>query len=143
METGVQNSIIVSMKHLFTLGNFTLHSGAESRWKIDCDALMDDDIKTLAGMIQLMTGMFSEVEGIPRGGLRLAEALKPYRTLQGKYLLVDDVLTTGESMISRRDNFLDAENTIGAVIFARGQCPHWIKPLFQMPEKLWTKPRTR
>ncbi|KKL20362.1 hypothetical protein LCGC14_2456230, partial [marine sediment metagenome] len=44
-------------------------------------------------------------------------------------LIVDDVLTTGASMEKQRAG---RTNTIGAVIFARGDCPAWVKPLFAM-----------
>lgn len=124
---------------LFQLGDFTLNSGAKSRWKLECNALTDDDIKALAEMIRQLVGTFGSVEGVPRGGLRLAEALKPFVALTGPHLIVDDVLTTGGSMERIRGN----RQCIGAVVFARGQCPLWIDALFQMPECFWLKPRTR
>lgn len=64
---------------------------------------------------------------MPRGGLRLAEALKLYVT-EGALLIVDDVLTTGASM----EEFRNGREALGAVIFARGHCPSWVVPLFQM-----------
>ena len=134
--------------NLFQLGDFTLNSGATSRWKLECDALSDCDVKALAEMIRQMVGPFHTVEGVPRGGLRLAEALKPFVGLGGDYLFVDDVLTTGDSMERARREWSvrtgwDTGRARGAVIFARGQCPPWIKPLFQMPECFWLKPRQR
>ena len=42
-------------------------------------------------------------------------------------LIVDDVFTTGASMEA-----LHTPGDIGAVVFARGLCPSWITPLFQM-----------
>ena len=33
---------------LFQSGHFTLHSGAHTFWKVDCDALTDGDLDTLA-----------------------------------------------------------------------------------------------
>lgn len=38
--------------NLFKNGNFTLHSGAQSNYKIDCDALTDKDLETLALIAQ-------------------------------------------------------------------------------------------
>lgn len=132
--------------NLFQLGDFVLASKEKSYFKIYCDALSDKDIETLAYMIQRMVGRFSSVEGIPRGGLRLAEALKPYYVCaSGPHLIVDDVLTTGSSMQIRRQSYCcglpvanyppgdNRKKVIGAVIFARGLCPTWIKSLFQMP----------
>jgi hypothetical protein len=134
---------------LFHLGDFTLHTGARSSWKIDCDALTDEDITTLTVMIRAFAGPYSSVEGVPRGGLRLAEALRPFVSLKGPHLIVDDVLTTGGSM-ERAKTVYRGEvparqwaKVIGVVLFARGQCPHWVRPLFQLPEYFWAKPRHR
>ena len=126
---------------LFRLGDFTLSSGKRAPWKIDCDALSDTDIFTLADMIQHLVGGYSAVEGVPSGGARLARALRMSCFLGGPLLLVDDVLTSGASM-ERMKGLIEIPEqangeVIGAVIFARGRCPAWIKPLFQMPEKFW------
>lgn len=117
---------------LFRRGDFKLHSGDMSRFKIDCDALTDEDITCLAEMIG--TGFsFSRVIGIPRGGLRLAEALLPYCDDGDGFgtLIVDDVLTTGRSM---REAYIPG--AFGVVIFARGWCDPWITPIFQMYGRL-------
>ena len=123
----------VAAGRLFQCGVFTLSSGALSYWKIDCDALSDADIETLALMLVEQLPTFGAVEGVPQGGLRLTEALRacPMRDdAAGRPLLiVDDVLTTGASM----ERYRAGRNAIGAVIFARGLCPAWITPLFQMP----------
>lgn len=136
--------------NLFQLGDFTLSSGAKSKWKLECDALDGDDWVALAEMIRQLVGPFGSCEGVPRGGLRLATALQPFVALQGPHLIVDDVLTTGRSMFSLKSLCMSGggyggpkQEIVGAVVFARGQCPNWIKPLFQMPECFWLKPRTR
>ncbi len=143
------------MPNLFQLGDFTLNSGAKSKWKLEADALTDEDIQTLAEMIRQLVGPFRSVEGVPRGGIRLAEALAKYTGLDGAHLIVDDVLTTGGSMDRTRLTYNETHpeyqlkqygvygNVKGAVVFARGQCPSWIKSIFQMPECFWIKPRTR
>lgn len=113
---------------LFQTVDVVLHSGEESDWKIECDTLTDEDMRTLAKRIAELVHPFGEVEGVPRGGLRLASALKPYRSAGG-LLIVDDVLTTGGSMEAHRAG-RDAK---GAVIFARGESPAWVTPLFAMP----------
>lgn len=117
---------------LFQTGLFQLHSGAYSTWKIDCDALTWEDIETLAGMVAQKLGyVFSAVEGVPQGGLRLAVALQGYCQASGPLVIVDDVLTTGESMEEQRAG----RAALGCVIFARG--PHvasWIQPLFRYEE---------
>jgi hypothetical protein len=116
---------------LFVKQDFISHSGIPLHWKIECDALSDEEIDCLAFMLTEVLPPFGQVVGIPRGGLRLESALKPYVT-EGRPLIVDDVLTTGRSMIEMRDMSLH-RNPIGAVLFSRGPCPDWITPLFRMP----------
>lgn len=117
---------------LFQSGNFTLHSGSKSSWKISCDTLTDRDWETIAYMIQEKL-KFGKVIGIPTGGLKLAKALEQYATA-GATLIVDDVLTTGKSMEEMKAT-CDGE-VIGAVVFARGECSTWIHPLFSMGQRL-------
>ena len=122
---------------LFKTGDFHLSSGARSRHKIECDCLDEEDIRTIAMIIHRLVGPFSSVEGVPRGGLRLAEALRPFQTAAtfAPHLIVDDVLTTGGSMERCREEHnltagRDGRRTIGAVIFARGECPAWVQAVF-------------
>lgn len=111
---------------LFQRGDFTLHSGEKSGIKIDCDALTDADLDTLAWMIVNRVPKFRWVEGVPTGGLRLAQALKRYQQTGGGLLIVDDVLTSGGSMEQQRAG----REAVGAVLFARRQPPDWVTPLF-------------
>jgi hypothetical protein len=121
---------------LFRLGDFTLHSGANASWKIDCDALTDADLACLAKMAAELLPPFGSVEGVPTGGLRFAAALRPYATF-GPPLVADDVLTTGNSMEAQRRGRPDA---LGVVIFARGPCPPWVTPLFAAALKKEPRP---
>jgi len=123
------------MTNLFKSGNFTLHSGNESSFFINCDALVDKSWQAIAReLYEHHLPKFRKVIGIPKGGLRLAEALKPYRfpNPENPILIVDDVLTTGKSMEEERKRHRG--RVIGAVVFARNPCPDWIVPLFQMQE---------
>ena len=115
---------------LFQLGAFALHSGDDSKWKIECDALTDDDWVTLAYLIQDRCS-FRKVVGVPTGGLALARALEQYAqpSTSLPILIVDDVLTTGKSMEECKAQFPN-EVVIGHVAFARDECPVWIDPLF-------------
>ncbi len=117
---------------LFERKEFTGHSGGKLDFKIECDDLSDDDIETLAYIISNRF-KFSSVSGIPTGGIRLEKALKQYVDNDDNYphLIVDDVLTTGQSMIEeyKKDKI---RNTIGVVIFARGAPPQWVYPIFKM-----------
>lgn len=114
---------------LFRIGDFALHSGDRSRWKIECDSLTDEDWAALALMVVERVKPFTAVRGVPRGGLKLAKALEPYRSFGNGVLIVDDVLTTGASMEQARRGRDSAQ---GAVVFARGECPDWVTPLFRM-----------
>ena len=110
---------------LFVDGEIISHSGLSLPYKIECDALSDSEIATLAAEIARHF-VFREVVGVPRGGLRLAAALQRYCSDMGDLLIVDDVLTTGASMEELRPGHIAQ----GVVIFARGPCPSWITPLF-------------
>ncbi len=132
---------------LFQLKNIVLHSGDKSDFKIECDDLTYSDIEALSFLISKKHKFFN-VFGVPRGGLKFADALKKYCIDDPHYptLIVDDVLTTGRSM----EEFVDALRKYciddpcyngnpnvtyeGVVIFARGKCPEWIKPIFRLWE---------
>lgn len=121
---------------LFIKKDWEMHSGGKSNFKIECDALTDEDLETLAYLIYSKF-KFSRVMGIPTGGTRLAEKLKNY-VIEGedKILIVDDVLTTGTSMEQAKHvhhrNLIDTDQITGVVVFARGKCPDWVHPIFDM-----------
>ena len=119
---------------LFKKGRIKLHSGKISNFKIECDALTDEDLDTLAFLVSKKV-KFGNVTGIARGGLRFAKALRKYETPNDpRFLIVDDVLTTGSSMEDLKKYVICdlSSNIIGVVIFARGKCPKWVTPIFQM-----------
>jgi orotate phosphoribosyltransferase-like protein len=129
--------------NLFRLEETKLHSGRVSSYKIECDALVGLDIDCLAWMISRIVGKFRSVVGIPRGGLRIADALVRYSCEDSEIrLIVDDVLTTGGSMARLRDK-LSSENRTpfylyrGVVLFARGKCPDWVRAINQFPPELF------
>ena len=129
------------MTSLFQHSNCKLHSGRESTFLIDCNALTDADLEALAHMaVTYMLPPFGEVIGIPRGGLRFAAALRQYSS-DGPPLIVDDVYTTGISMgkVRREVEGSGRGLPIGVVMFARGPHPAWIHALLQMPEYFWGK----
>jgi hypothetical protein len=117
------------MTNLFQLATVRLHSGEESCFKIDCDALTDQDLDCVAALLAMRLPPFGKVEGVPRGGLRLAEKMWRYAGT-GPLLIVDDVVTTGASMEAHRGR----RGAIGAAIFSRGGFPLWVTPLFRMAE---------
>jgi len=129
------------MMSLFQLGEFNLHSGGSSNWKIECDSLDDGDVQTLAMLMsrlyQVKDSVFLNVFGVPQGGVRFADALRPLVKLSPRsdtVLLVDDVMTTGQSMGAMRI-VLKREHdrqVCGVVAFARMACPYWINPVFQV-----------
>lgn len=115
--------------NLFQLGSFVLHSGSPSSWKIDCDVLSQKDWQALAIIAREFLPDYGPVEGVPRGGLLFADALRQYSTPDGPLLIVDDVASTGRSMEIQRAG----REAIGCVVFARGNYPWWVLPLFRMP----------
>ena len=66
--------------NLFQLGDFTLRSGRGSKFKIECDAWTDEDVECLAWMMWRLCAPFGSVEGVPRGGVRLADRMAKYGT---------------------------------------------------------------
>ena len=126
------------MTTLFSRGLFTLHSGQQALWKIDCDVLTDEDVETCAMLLQQRLPLYRTVEGIPTGGDRLAKVMATYCNPKGwRHLIVDDVLTTGDSMTKARraaaermgQDLLDP-SVIGAVLFARSDPPSWVTALW-------------
>jgi orotate phosphoribosyltransferase len=125
--------------NLFQVGEFTLHSGKPSKWKIDCDALTDEDWSALAQLAVKVVGPFGTVMTPGGASNRFAKALLPFATM-GPILIADDVLTSGSSMWGMLSTITDPHRrgrAKGVVIFARGPCPNWVKPLFKVPEELW------
>jgi hypothetical protein len=101
--------------NLFRFGSFTSHSGQKLDWKIECDAFTQDDWECIAYIIARRF-VFGDVYGIPNGGVPLEKALMKYRIPDSPTrLVVDDVWTTGNSMLSAMK-----EDDIGVVVFARG-----------------------
>ncbi|HXJ66869.1 MAG TPA: hypothetical protein VNN79_24190 [Actinomycetota bacterium] len=119
---------------LFIPGSFLSHSGLTLPFKIECDALSDDDLATLAKMAGARIA-FQSVIGVPRGGLRFAAALEPYAVPYAPALprlIVDDVLTTGTSITNLWRDLGRGLNVKGLVIFARGPCPFWVEAMFTL-----------
>lgn len=117
---------------LFQLGTFKLHSGEISTFKIECDALTEQDWNTLAWLIYSKI-RFQLVFGVPTGGLRLAEVLRKYESKNevDPILIVDDVLTTGSSIQELRSRYPGSQ---GFVVFARGPLPKGVRALFTLME---------
>ena len=121
-------------KPIFIRKNFESHSGLNLDWKIECDHLTDEDIETFTTLINQFT-TFRSVVSVPSGGDRLAAALQKHTINHDNLptLIVDDVLTSGNSIDSRRKELnLEPPNVIGVVIFSRGNHKKfpWVKPLF-------------
>jgi len=124
---------------MFIRDKFVSHSGLNLDWKIECDHLTDEDLEVLAELVGKRI-KFRIVVGIPSGGIRFADKLIPYSTnrLDDPILVVDDVLTTGKSMNEYKEKYYSDYDTIGVVIFCRGEnCPHWICPIFTYHPWFW------
>lgn len=123
--------------HLFTKTDFISHAGLSLDFKINCDALTDEDWDTLAKEIVKKFKHFGDVYGIPSGGTILAEKLKSYATGNNDdpFLIVDDVLTTGTSFHEALNllNISLERQVIGVAVFFRAPyISDWIYPIFQM-----------
>ena len=123
--------------HLFQSGDFTSHSGLDLTWKIEMNALSDPEWFTISKMILELSPPFKEAIGIPTGGTKLGSLLNAHGTGKRKdpICIVDDVLTTGNSMkeFLIKRSWRNPTKYIGWVVFARKKCPDWVTALFQMP----------
>lgn len=131
---------------LFQDGDFTSHAGLPLKWKLECDAITNDEWRCIAKMVMdYQTRPFYKAVGIPRGGLKFAEAMNEYASGNNtdQIMICDDVFTTGTSML----DFIKEEYPLWSmgqgyrwVVFARKSSnvhPFHTKALFTMPEPLW------
>jgi hypoxanthine phosphoribosyltransferase len=121
---------------LFEKRTVKLNSGEVSDFKIECDALTDEDLECIAYLMSKKL-KFKAVYGVPTGGKRLEGKLRQYCIDDNSLpiLVCDDVLTTGGS-INRFKSFLNKidgkSNIITAVIFNRGYKGNDVFSLFTM-----------
>lgn len=115
--------------NLFEIEPFTLPSGLVTHFKIECDAIKEGSWAALARLASIFLPSFSQVEGVPRGGLAFARALEPYASPEGGLLIVDDVWVTGQSMERWR---CGRDDVVGLVAYARAPVLPWVIPMFQM-----------
>jgi|TARA_B110000196_G_C21063162_1_gene623459 hypothetical protein len=132
------NETVGRHNDLFKSIDFKSHSGLDLSWKIEMDVLSDSEWFTIKKMIIELTPPFKEAVGIPTGGSKLGDLLNEHGTgkEEDPICIVDDVLTTGESMeyfLTQYQRNRRPFTAIGWVVFARGQCPGWVTSLFQMP----------
>jgi len=118
---------------LFVAGDFKSHSGLILHEKIECDALTPADLDCLAQIIHRHAWPWSRAIGIPFGGVPLATVLnlRYKRSDDAPVLVVDDVLTTGKSLIEAMGQYA---NATGFVIFDRSgkPLPPGVKAIFTM-----------
>jgi hypothetical protein len=129
------------MNNLLQKKNFISHAGLNLTWKMECDALTNEDWQTVVHLVNeyfKAIGGFKEAIGIPRGGLVFAQSLQQYRDPKShRILIVDDVLTTGKSLHDERAarfKNTDYDPIEGVVLFNRssGYVPSWIHCIFSM-----------
>lgn len=131
---------------LFRWGGFRSSAGNMLPFKIECDALTDEDIHCIANVIASQT-TFRAVYSVPTGGDRLGLALHPFQHPDdtNRIIIVDDVLSTGRSMESAKERVNELLKNMGVefegeiigwVIFARTKPPDWINAMFTLGEKI-------
>lgn len=130
MPGAVRGSTVSGMEEgasFFSLGSFTLPSGRATHFKIECDVLGESDWAALARLAVELLPPFGAVEGVPRGGVAFADALRPYISQGSQQLLIaDDVWVSGLSMERHRAD----RHAYGVVAFARNPVASWVQALF-------------
>lgn len=124
---------------LFQFGEFTLASGRTSHFKLECDAITPEEWHTLARIAREILPPFGYVIGVPRGGVAWANIFQHYvRPGCKDILFVDDVWTTGGSLLGHVDRFAwsEGQNWYGIVLFARGPVPENVTALFRLNERV-------
>lgn len=123
--------MVIVNKHLFEIGSFKLSAGDMSSFKINADVLTTKDWDALARMALTIVPLFGSVVGVPTGGIPFAEALQPYVSNVSKVLVVDDVLTTGNSIRSMAKDYFDP---ILLVAFSRAWSPYGVHAIFTLTQ---------
>mgnify|MGYP001164987246 FL=1 len=122
---------------LFQKVDFISHAGIPMSWKIECDAISNDEWAALAKMImEYQTEPFRAAIGIPRGGSPLGFALNAYCTddPNHKFLICDDVYTTGTSFREFLEQEGHAREDVYCwTVFARKPTTDGVRALFTMP----------
>jgi orotate phosphoribosyltransferase len=133
------NSIVIdytTMTNLFQHGNFTLASGKESHFKLECDAITPEEWHSLARIALPILPPFDYVISVPSGGDAWVNIFKHYvQPSAHRILFIDDVWTTGGSMLSTVRHY-GTPPWHGIVLFARGPVPDNVTALFHLDKKL-------
>lgn len=120
----------------FQLGDYTFASGRRSTFKVECDDLTDAELAAMCSVLARILRPFGEVHGVPTGGLRVADHMRPHSVPGCMPLVVDDVWTTGGSMERYWDS-LGRPMALRAVLFARGPYPPGVVALWTLDPHLW------
>jgi len=126
------------MKPLFQIGSFELANAGHSSFKINADVLTTDDWNALAHLALQIVPSFGSVVPVPTGGIPFADALRPFAT-EGPVLVVDDVLTTGISILRaaapyRLEGKIVTESCILLVAFSRVPQLSWVHSIFTLAD---------
>lgn len=123
----------------YSHNGFRLSAGDLTSLLIDSNGMSDRSIEAAAATLAEMLPPFGMVEGVPRGGLRLARALKKH-SHPGQYTVViaDDVYTTGKNMTPYLDLYkrsMPKHYVCGAVLLGRGPLPENVTALLRLSRR--------
>ena len=119
----------------FLSGDYSVHLGRITPWRIDPSQFDDGDWDCFAQMVVERYPNFERVVGVSQYGVKLESHLTQHAT-HGGLLIVDDVLHP-QTINDMRLYFRTREKYVnhqiqGFVIFARVPCPRWVRALWQL-----------
>ena len=115
---------------MFRLGEYKSRSGRMLPYKVECNDLTYEDMIAIADHIK-RNYEFGAIYAMSENMIPITKMLKEHMSCHRTILVLDDVLTTGETFKTFKNTYKGKFDIIGVVIFARGKCPSWVKPIWR------------
>lgn len=133
------------------ISEFSLHSGGKSFWKVDCDSLRPSELVIISGKIREMVGPYTRVVAVNSSLGSIVYDLRAHMLSIKQVtprvhttLIIDDVYTTGASLISTyevveqeyKNAGLEEYEIKAVVLFNRSgnSLPYWAHALFTISQ---------